>query len=83
VEDSGGWNVFYRAARNGRGQIDLSIKPYIPNHHIGQTLIPYMPDIVKPLYQGLGIIHPKPWFVNRIVIYFWMKIAKIPGKFLI
>jgi hypothetical protein len=80
VEDSGGWNVFIDGARNGRGQIDLSIKPYIPNHHI---LIPYMPDIVKPSYQGLGIIHPKPWFVNRIVIYFWMKIAKIPGKFLI
>jgi len=23
-----------------------------------------MPNIVKPLYKGLGIIHPKPWFVK-------------------
>jgi len=48
VEDSGGWNVFKRGARNGRGQIDPSIKPlypkpsypyttfapYLSNHHI-------------------------------------------------
>jgi hypothetical protein len=26
-----------------------------------------MPDIVKPLYKGLGIIHPKPWFVKYLI----------------
>jgi hypothetical protein len=50
---------------------------------ISQTIVSLYhisPISVKPLYQGLGIIHPKPWFVNRLVIYFWMKIAKYPGK---
>ena len=47
--------ILRRALRNGREKIDPSIKPYIPNHHIGQTLIPYLLDIVKPLYKGLAL----------------------------
>ncbi|NDB59740.1 hypothetical protein EB001_15030 [bacterium] len=49
MEDSGLWSAFKGGRRN------LLDKPSIPNHHIGQTLIPYMPDIVKPLYKGLAL----------------------------
>lgn len=56
----------------------LLVKPKFPKP--SYPLIPYIRISVKPLYKGLGIIHPKPWFVNRDRNLFWMKIAKYPGK---
>jgi hypothetical protein len=84
VEDSGDWNVFNdgavifggkkRSLSNPISQTIISNKPSYP-------LIPYIRISVKPSYQGLGIIHPKPWFVNRVRNLFWMKIAKYSGIF--
>ena len=78
MEDSGGWNVFNDGVRNAAGK---KRDPYQTT--ISQTIISLYhicPISVKPSYQGLGIIHPKPWFVNRDRNLFWMKIAKYPGK---
>ena len=77
MEDSGGWNVFNDGVVICGGK-KRPIKPSYPKPLY--PLIPHMSIYVKPLYKGLGIIHPKPWFVNRDRNLFWMKIAKYPGK---
>ena len=66
-----------------REKIDPSIKPYIPNHHIGQTLIPYLLDIVKPLYKGLALYLQNHGLSSIFVKEFAGKFAKNRNKFVI